>query len=337
MPQDNLKLLFITQVVDKQDPILGFVVRWLQEFVNQGTKLTVFTRKMVYQDLPAGIMGQDLGQPVIMRVLKLWYYSIKFRQQYDKVFVHMTPQIVVMGWPVWFILRKPVYMWYMHKSVTWWLKIALRITKKTFTASNLSLRLDTPKKTIVGHGIDTNQFKPLDISRRPEVLWISRVQPNKKLEESLAFMAEFADLNPDIAWTMRIIGSAEGHEDYLSQMQQTAQKLGIAERVIFDGQKPHDELPEIFAQSAVFISTSETGSIDKVVLESLACGTPVIAKGDEYHSLVGVVSMKDKIQAQTVLRQALLDPMSHTDYHQSIKDNHDLNRLISRLRNEISL
>ncbi|GEM_PF-299750 len=327
----RLRLLFITQVVDKKDPILGFVVRWIQKFINQNVKMTVFTRKMVYTDLPNGAQGQDLGQPIIKRVLKLWYYSIKYRKDYDKVFVHMTPQIVVMGYPIWLILRKPVYMWYMHKSVTWWLKTALWISKKTFTASNLSLRVDSPKKNIVGHGIDTNQFKPMDIVRKPEVLWVSRIQPSKKLEESLSFMAEFKQRYPNTQWNMRIIGSSDGNEEYLANIKQEADRLGIAERVIFEGQKNHDELPQVFSGASVFISTSETGSIDKVVLESLACGTPVIAKGAEYHYLQGVVKLQDKETAMQSLNAFLTNPQTNEIARKGVIEGHDLERLIKIL------
>ena len=333
--QQQLRLLFITQVVDKNDPILGFVIRWIQEFVNQEVKMTVFTRRMVYEDLPDGAQGQDLSQPVIRRVLNLWYYSIKYRKQYDKVFVHMTPQIVVLGWPLWFVLGKPVYMWYMHKSVTWWLKLALKVTKKTFTASDLSLRVDSPKKTIVGHGIDTEQFKPLEAPRKPEVLWISRIQPSKKLEDSLAFMDEFHKRYPNVEWKMRVIGSAEGNEEYLNKMKQEADRLGFAERVVFEGQKPHEELPEIFANATVFISTSETGSIDKVVLESLACGTPVIAKGKEYHDLPGVIKISDREKALQTLYYSLQNPASDQEGRNGVIERHDLKRLISILLKKI--
>ncbi|MHB8831450.1 MAG: glycosyltransferase family 4 protein [Patescibacteria group bacterium] len=331
----NLRLLFVTQVVDHEDPVLGFVIRWIKEFVSQGAKLTVFARKLKPQDLPANVIGLDLGQPKIRRILKLWYYSIKHRKDYDVVLVHMTPEILVLGWPIWALLGKRVYLWYMHRSVTWWLKVALWMSRQAFTGSDMSLRVDTPKKAVVGHGIDTQQFKPLDVQRQPEVLWISRIQPRKRLEDSLNFLSEFQHQNPDINWSLRIIGSAQGQEDYLADIQREAGRLGIADRIKFEGPMEHDVLPDVFARAAAFISTSQTGSLDKVVLESLACGTPVLAKGEEYTGLQGVVSLADQLAAFSSLRSWLIDPKTDQAAQEGVIRQHDLRRLITRLVQEM--
>jgi len=326
------RLLFITQVVDRKDPILGFVIRWIQEFVNQNVKMTVFARRMVKEDLPEAVFGVDMGQPIVGRVLKMWWYSLKLRKRYDAVFVHMTPQLVVLGWPLWRLMGKRVYMWYMHRSVTWWLKVALWMTNKTFTASDLSLRVDSPKKTIVGHGIDTDQFKPIEgLRREPVVLWVSRIQPRKKLEESLSFMAAFKAAYPDVPWTMRIIGTAEGHEGYLLAMRREAERLAIADRVRFEGPMKHDDLPHVFASSAAFISTSQTGSIDKVVLEALACGTPVLAVGEEYRDLSGVSDLADWQRSFKTLKTRLMILGNSSEAREVVVLYHDLKRLVGVL------
>ncbi|MFA6099427.1 MAG: glycosyltransferase family 4 protein [Patescibacteria group bacterium] len=325
-----MNLLFVTQVVDKQDSVLGFVVRWLEEFVAQGVKLTVFVRVLKKEDLLPNVRGIEMGQPKIRRILKLWYYSIKYRRDYDVVLVHMTPEILVLGWPVWFILRKKVFLWYMHRSVTWWLKVALWMSRKTFTGSDLSLRVDTPKKIVVGHGIDTEQFKPLDVQRKPEVLWVSRIQPRKRLEDSLNFLSEFQRQNPDAPWSMRVIGSAQGQENYLADMRREAERLGMADRIKFEGPMEHNALPDVFAQAAAFISTSQTGSLDKVVLESLACGTPVLAKGEEYAGLAGVTRTSDA-RAFRLLAEQISNPQVNMEARGGIVRDHDLSRLIGVL------
>jgi glycosyltransferase involved in cell wall biosynthesis len=323
--------------VDKNDPILAFAVGWIQEFLNNGCDMTIFTRRMVASDLPPGARGQDLGQPVIMRVLKLWYYSFRLRKQYDAVLVHMTPQLLVLGFPVWFVLRKRVYMWYMHRSITWWLKAALGLSKKTFTGSDLSLRLGHPKKTIVGHGIDTDQFRPLDVPREPVVLWISRIHPRKHLEHTLEFMAEFKSIHPDRLWKLKVIGTAEGYEDYLELMKKKAIDLGVDDKVIFEGAIKREDLPDVYARAAAFMSTSQTGSLDKVVLESLACGTPVFAQGEEYFDLTGVTSLVDRDAALAKLASLLANPITDQSARQGIVQEHDLKRLISRLVKEMSV
>ncbi|MFA6446651.1 MAG: glycosyltransferase [Patescibacteria group bacterium] len=332
----KLRLLFVTQSVDKNDPILAFTAGWIQEFLDAGCEMAVFTRHMVVADLPRGAVGQDLGKSVIMRVLKLWYYSFRLRKQYDAVLVHMTPQLMVLGAPIWILLGKRKYMWYMHRSVTWWLKVALWFNKKTFTASDLSLRLPHPKKTIVGHGIDTEQFKVLDVKREPQLLWISRIHPRKHLEDTLEFMSEFKHKHPDVNWKLKVIGTAEGHEDYLELMKKKAIELGVDGHLIFTGAIKREDLPEIYARATAFISTSQTGSLDKVVLEALACGTPVFAQGEEYFGLPGVTSLIDHEAALVKLAGLLSNPITDERARQGIVQEHDLKRLINKLIDEMS-
>ncbi len=332
----KLRLLFVTQSVDKNDPILAFTAGWIQEFLNDGCEMTVFTRHLVADDLPRGAMGQDLGKPVIMRVLKLWYYSFRLRKQYDAVLVHMTPQIMVLGAPVWILLGKRKYMWYMHRSVTWWLKVALWFSKKTFTASDLSLRLAHPKKTIVGHGINTDQFRPLDVQREPTILWVSRIHPRKRLEDTLEFMSKFKRNYPNVSWKLKVIGTAEGHEEYLELMKKKTVELGVDDNVIFTGPIKRENLPEIYACATAFVSTSQTGSLDKVVLEALACGTPVLAQGEEYFGLPGVTPLVDRETALARLAALLPNPVTDQQARQGIVQEHDLKRLISKLINEMS-
>jgi len=278
-----------------------------------------------------------MGQPKIRRILKLWRFSIKDRKRYDAVLVHMTPQLLVLGWPVWWLMGKRVYLWYMHRSVTLWLKTALLMCRKAFTGSDLSLRVDSPKKTVVGHGIDTEQFKPIEgLKREPVVLWVSRIHPRKHLEESLEFMASFKQTHPEVNWTVRVIGTAEGEERYLESCKQKAIELGIADRVKFEGPMRHDDLPRVFASAAVMLSNSQTGSLDKVVLEALASGTPVIAENETYKDLAGVMGMTDTIKVQSSLAEILQNPMTNQVARNCIVSGHGLKNLIGNLIIEMS-
>ena len=54
-------------------------------------------------------------------------------------------------------------------------------------------------------------------------------------------------------------------------------KLGIAERVTFGGAVSHDRLPLYYAAADVTVMPSSYESFGLVAVESLACGTPVVA------------------------------------------------------------
>jgi len=54
-------------------------------------------------------------------------------------------------------------------------------------------------------------------------------------------------------------------------------ELGLAERVRFAGPVPYREVPRWYADATLVVNASLTGSLDKVVLEAMACGRPVLS------------------------------------------------------------
>ena len=60
-------------------------------------------------------------------------------------------------------------------------------------------------------------------------------------------------------------------------LRQLAESLGLAERVIFAGQQPNDQLKTYFCAADVTVLASSREGWANVLLESMACGTPVVA------------------------------------------------------------
>jgi teichuronic acid biosynthesis glycosyltransferase TuaC len=54
-------------------------------------------------------------------------------------------------------------------------------------------------------------------------------------------------------------------------------RLGVAERVRFLGQLPHTELAQLYSAADVLVLASEREGWANVLLEAMACGTPVVA------------------------------------------------------------
>ena len=153
-----MRLLIITQKVDKTDQNLGFFHEWIKEFAKSYEEVSVIC---LYKDayaLPHNVrvysLGKENGASRIKYIFNLYRYL--FHIKFDKVFVHMN-QIYV---PLVYLFGKPVYLWYVHKQVSLSLQVALHLVKKVFTVSKESFRIESPKVTIVGHGIDTELFQP---------------------------------------------------------------------------------------------------------------------------------------------------------------------------------
>ena len=169
-----MSLLIITQKVDKNDGDLGFFHDWILEFAKQNDKVVVITQFVGVNNLPENVqifsLGKEKGYSKIRQLFN--FYKLLFRNssKVDAVFAHMIPMWVVLGWPVFKLYRKKIYLWYVHKSVGIWLKIADKMVSKIFTASKESFRMSSEKVIIIGHGIDLNKFSIFNFqfSKKPK-------------------------------------------------------------------------------------------------------------------------------------------------------------------------
>jgi hypothetical protein len=157
-----MRLLITTQAVDLDDPALGFFHGWLKEFARHTESVEVICLTQGRHDLPANVRVHSLGKTsqdekvrFVSRILYVvrFYRSIwKLRGDHDAVFVHMNPEYVVLGGLLWRLWRKNIGLWYVHKSVTPQLRIAIMLADLVFTVAPESLRVITRKLRVVGHG-----------------------------------------------------------------------------------------------------------------------------------------------------------------------------------------
>ena len=243
-----MKLLICTQAVDRDDPVLGFFVRWIEEF-EKYCEVEVISLK-------------TLGQGG--RLVRTWrLLRLSMRLEYDAVFVHMNPEyLVAAGW-LWRLRGKKTALWYTHKQVDLKLRVAEKFAKVVLTASRESFRLKSSKVRVMGHGIDTDFFTPdPTIVRGEALLSVGRLMKSKRHDSAIRAAAEQGR-------TLLIAG--EGPER--NNLELLAKELGA--KVHFLGALTQTQLRDEYRKAACLIHTSETGSLDKVVLEALACGCPV--------------------------------------------------------------
>src|SRR5262249_46279648 len=114
-----------------------------------------------------------------------------------------------------------------------------------------------------GHGIDTDFFTP-DTSIARESWWLSigRLSPVKRHDRAIREAST-------VGKELHIVG--EGPER--KALETLASELHAT--VKFVGGLSQERVRDQFRRAALFLHMSETGSLDKVVLEALACGCPV--------------------------------------------------------------
>ncbi|MCI5108626.1 MAG: glycosyltransferase, partial [Candidatus Pacebacteria bacterium] len=115
---------------------------------------------------------------------------------------------------------------------------------------------------------------------------------------------------------------------YVKELKNYIKEKGLNRKVKFVGPISNTESVKYFQKADVFVHSSETGSLDKVVLESMACGTPVVTSND---SAVPILS---KFNSNCVfIKNDEKDLARKVAYFYGLKD--DMHNLQERLREEV--
>ena len=116
-----MKLLILTQKVDRTDSVLGFFHTWLVEFSKRAELVTVIALEVGEYQLPQNVtvtsLGKELGVSKVVYLWRLFSTVIGQQKKYDAVFVHMNPIYVVLcGW-FWKLTGKKIALWYTHRQL----------------------------------------------------------------------------------------------------------------------------------------------------------------------------------------------------------------------------
>ncbi|OGG40610.1 hypothetical protein A2118_02030 [Candidatus Kaiserbacteria bacterium GWA2_50_9] len=324
-----MRLLIVTQAVDSKDPILGFFVRWIAEFAKYAERIEIICLKEGEYALPANVhvysLGKERAVSRLTYVVNFYRYIWSLRHDYDAVFVHMNPEYVVLGGLLWRLWGKGISLWYMHKSVNLKLRIAELFANNIFTASKESFRLTGSTKVhVMGHGIDTEIFSPgPGTMHGTAVLSVGRLSSIKRHD----LIIRAAEHIPYDVW---IVGDGPERQHLVELTKQ----LSLTKRVHLLGPQTQKQLPDLYRTAGIFVHTSETGSLDKVVLEALACGLPVITTNPALASLpVTVVSTTPNAIAKEVVAARIMDTEPLVSY---VREHHSLRKLIPAIIRTLS-
>lgn len=289
-----MKLLIITQKVDKGDPILGFFHRWLEEFAKKCDQLTVICLEKGEYDLPENIkvlsLGKETGRSRLKFLWRFYKYLWQERKNYDAVFVHMNPvYLVLAGW-WWRLNKKYVSLWYVHRQVDVKLRLSVIFANVVFSAAPESFRLKTNKLKIVGHGIDVTRFM-CDGARQGDVIKIghigriTRIKNCDVLIKALPLLVEQLGVPTGVIF----IGEPVTSDDqlYYQELLKMATDLKIESNVEFLGALKQDQLPVRLCELWATANLTPTGGLDKAVIESMVAGRPVFISNKAFEPHLG--------------------------------------------------
>lgn len=287
-----MRLLITTQAVDLSDPILGFFHRWIEEFSKHCDEVHVICLRRGETQLPANVhvhsLGKESGRGRVARTFTFLKLVWTLRNKHDAVFAHMNPEYVVLAGWFWRLRSKPVVLWYVHKSVTWWLKVAVWFATVVCTAVRNSISIQSPKIRVLGHGIDIAAMQgiPASLDATLVMKTVGRISKSKGIDTILDMCDLLARENEPFA--LAVIGAPATDEErvFATAMERRAAAAPFAARVQFKGPIRNTQVPEALIGTNFFLNISNTGGLDKSVLEAALLGIPVLSTNPTFRELL---------------------------------------------------
>jgi teichuronic acid biosynthesis glycosyltransferase TuaC len=139
----------------------------------------------------------------------------------------------------------------------------------------IALGAPSERTLVLRNGVDLALFRPRDrtVARaalRVEgftLLCVGSLIPRKGLDLVLRALVQVPDCKLMIA----------GDGPRRAELEALAKRLGVRDRVRFLGEVPHADLPDLYAAADVLLLASSREGWANVLLEAMACGTPVVA------------------------------------------------------------
>ncbi len=289
-----MRLLIITQKINRDDDVLGFFHGWIAGFAKQAEKITAVCLEMGPHDLPSNVtvfsLGKENGRSRLKYIFNLYRIILRERDSYDAVFVHMNPEYVIAAGWLWKLLGKKVGLWYAHGHPSWQLKAAVPFSDVVFTSVKEACRISTPKLRVIGQGIDTALFRPLGVKKRSSpfrIISIGRISPAKDYETLIAAAEMLRAKN--LSFDIQILGAAglAEQEAYFSALKNLIQEKSLDSVFHFAGSVPNKDIVSHLQKSDLFASMTHTGSLDKAGVEAMATGLPLVTCGEAFADVLG--------------------------------------------------
>lgn len=337
-----MKLLIITQKIDKSDPVLGFFHNWVSKLAPNFEKINVICLEKGLCELPSNAevfsLGKEKGASKLKYLLNFYRYIFGLRADYDAVFVHMNQEYVILGWKFWKILGKKIFLWRNHPKGNFLTDIAAFVSEKVFYTSPQSYTARFKNSVLMPVGIDTEKFNSQNENRkRNSILSLGRISPIKNID-ILVGVAILLD-DKGIDFVLDIVGGPVNPEDvgYLESLKKKAEKLISKGKVNFLDSVDQDEAVILYQSHQIFVNLTPGGSMDKTILEAISCGCTPIVANDFYKSIGGVlvtglyeIEISEKLEDALILDQEGAENLQKK-LRQYVINNHSLSKLVEVL------
>lgn len=345
-----MNLLLFNLATDEDHVTLGFAVSWIRGIARYFDHVDVVTMYKGRYNLPENVtvwsVGKESGYSRLRRILLFYKIVITILQKRDinVVFTHMIQIFAILFAPIGKLRGIPNVMFYAHGNVDLSLRVAHRIVDHVLSSTPEGFRIPSRKITFIGQGINTTLFSPKD-QRDPacfRILSVSRISKIKGLDILIEALKTWKGLGRP--WILTLVGDATSPEEqlYKDDLLKRIQALNSEGRIELLGRLSPQSISNLLQQADVFVNLSNTGSLDKAILEAMSSGCPVLSCNNAFSGIArreGLEICLIEPTAESVCkgmdRIAALNNNSRSNLSSRLCDlvvrDHDINGLISRI------
>lgn len=272
----GLKVGYTCKAVAADHPTVGTQVRWIAALARDPRvdSVHVFTPERGPGELPANVTVHVLPPGPWWRKAPAFVAATAGRETAALDFF-----LVVQGGPYPALLlpwkartRRTLAHWKAQPHASPRMRFYARWCDDViFTPTAGSFPHQRDKVRVIGHGIDTDLFRPGTSAPDRDLAVITRVARIKHLDEVIRAVAA-ASGHPQVD----IVGPTRPPDvEYERELRALAASLGVADQVHFLGPRTHGEVAAALPRYRAVLNFSAT-AFDKAVGEAMACGVPVI-------------------------------------------------------------
>jgi glycosyltransferase involved in cell wall biosynthesis len=275
------RLVFLTQRVDADDPVLGATVAQIEALARRLDEVVVVAQSARGRPPEGDVAVRTFGAPSRLARAARFERELAraLRPRPVAVLAHMIPVYVLLAAPLARPRRIPLALWYTHWRAHPALRAAERLATVVVSVDRRSFPLASPKLRAVGHGIDVSQFTCAEGGGEGplRLLVLGRYSPAKGIDTILRGVTLARERGLEVDVELHGTTGSEPERRHRLELERLGFPLGDP--------LPRTQLPGLLARADALVNNMRAGSPDKAVYEAAAACLPVLASNPVFDEL----------------------------------------------------